>query len=88
MGGLERERWQNPASFRRDGSGGKRYPLFLQAYQKKSDKNWTFQLTGRPLRNLETAYSAAGEKKRAEDLTRSRSPAAIFGAFSKKAERG
>jgi hypothetical protein len=40
----------------------KRYPLFLQAYQKKSDKNWTFQLTARPLRNLETAYSAAGGK--------------------------
>ena len=62
MGGLERERWQNPASFRRDGSGGKRYPLFPKTLAGKTLALAIFKSVKKNIRISETAYGAAGRK--------------------------
>ena len=60
MGGLEGERWQNPASFRRDGSGGKRYPLFPKTLAGKTLALAIVKSVKKNISSSETAYSAAG----------------------------
>jgi hypothetical protein len=62
MGGLEGEHWQNPASFRRDGTGGKRYPLFPKTLAVKTLALAIGKSVKKNVSSSETAYSAAGGK--------------------------